>query len=492
MTKIAETKDEARGWNLHWREAEKQWELAYRWAPGKWRKHRVPHKIVDEHDAERYAVAWLDERRKLGLFEAAPVEVAPPTAGETFGDFATRWTSGELHKLYPDHVRLKRSSDDDAIRVAVLSRAIGKVPLAAFTLEHAERAMRALDELRQARSLETTTAKGRDPLTLKPLSRASRRQYAQVIHKVLSLAVYPARVIAAHPLPRGFLPKPGGAKPLNYLYPDEDVKLLACTPTPLVLRLFYGFLDREGMREGEALAVRWADLDLDRGAVTLDKNKTDDPRAWALNPGVARALKAWRERWRPNAKPSDPVFTLADREKEDEAAKTLRPFGLAGQFREHLRAAGVTRPELFDDKGGRKPIRVHDLRATFVTLSLANGTTEAWVASRTGHRSSAMINRYRRAAQKVEELALGELKPLDEALPELQSTSITIVVQPVPPSGSVGGGNGTEEARRLVAALVAASLSRCRKRRATHRNHSVARARIELATRGFSVRCSTN
>jgi integrase len=320
---------EERGWYLHFREGDRQWELCYRVAPGKWRHHRIPRAIANEEDAEKYAPVWLDERRRLGLFDVTPAEpgISPPTACETFGDFATRWTSGKLHKLYPDHVRDKRSSDDDASRVDVLSKALGHVPLSAFTLEHAEKAMRQLDELRQARERERATAKGRKVQTLKPLSRASRRQYAQVIHRVLGLAVYPARVITSHPLPRGFLPKGGGAKPLAYLYPDEDTALLKCESVPIVCRLLYGVLDREGMREGEALALRWRDLDLERGAVTLDANKTDDPRAWALSPGVARALKAWRERWRANAKPTDPVFTLADREKEEEPANTPSPFG---------------------------------------------------------------------------------------------------------------------------------------------------------------------
>jgi hypothetical protein len=37
---------------------------------------------------------------------------------------------------------------------------------------------------------------------------------------------------------------------------------------------------------------------------------------------------------------------------------------------------------------------------------------------RTGHETSAMLARYRRAARSVAELGLGELSPLDEALPE--------------------------------------------------------------------------
>jgi hypothetical protein len=62
----------------------------------------------------------------------------------------------------------------------------------------------------------------------------------------------------------------------------------------------------------------------------------------------------------------------------------------------------------------------HDLRSTFVTLALANGKTEAWVMDRTGHTASAMLNRYRRAARFAQELELGGLLPLDEAIPELK------------------------------------------------------------------------
>jgi hypothetical protein len=42
-----------------------------------------------------------------------------------------------------------------------------------------------------------------------------------------------------------------------------------------------------------------------------------------------------------------------------------------------------------------------------VTLALACGRTEAWVTDRTGHKSSAMIARYKRSARFAAELKLG-------------------------------------------------------------------------------------
>ena len=61
---------------------------------------------------------------------------------------------------------------------------------------------------------------------------------------------------------------------------------MACKEVPLVLRLFYGVLAREGMRESEAINLLWNRLDLEHGSLTLDENKSDDARAWALD--------AWR------------------------------------------------------------------------------------------------------------------------------------------------------------------------------------------------------
>ncbi len=345
----------------------------------------------------------------------------PPPRGETFEAFAARWTSGELAKLYPDHVKVKRTSDDDAQRLKthVLPHVRG-VPLAAFSLAHAEAVMRGL------------------PAELKPWT---RRHVAQLIHRVLRLAVYPARIIATNPLPTGFLPKVGKGKAHGYLYPSEDAKLMAHGPTPLGLRLLFGFLAREGMRAGEACGLQWSDVDLEHGAVTLDKNKTDDPRSWSLDPGVVAALAAWKKiQPRPAPKPGEeeidpealPLFVDADATPFDPNRHKL-----AEMLRDALTAAGVKRTQLFEDTDERQQLRAHDLRATFVTLGLAAGRTESWVTDRTGHRSSQMLARYKRAARTVAELGLGVLRPLSDAIPELAERAPKDVSAPV--SGDGGG-----------------------------------------------------
>lgn len=320
----------------------------------------------------------------------APSVFVADAAGayRTFADVADAWTSGKLAKAYPDFVKLKKTSDDDASRLKLINKHVGDTALRAFNLEHYKRLLAALPE---------------------SFAPATRRHHAQIVHRVLALAVWPLEVIRQHPIPRGAMPSGKSTKAKAYLYPSEDRKLLACTDVPLSLRVLYGFLAREGCRTGEAAALTWAMVDLERGALTLDKNKTDEPRAWALDPGVARALAAWKE-LAPATKPGDFVFTHNDRPIDGSR--------LAVRLRADLATAKVDRPELTASTDERLQMRAHDLRATFITLALAAGRSEAWISDRTGHTTSAMISLYKRAARSATELNLGSLDPLDEAVPE--------------------------------------------------------------------------
>jgi integrase len=311
----------------------------------------------------------------------------------TFRQFAEQWTTGALRKQYPDHVAEKRSVSDDVYRLnAHVLPLVGDVPLQEFTSDHAESVMRSLPEERSA---------------------GTRRHVAQLLSRILRLAVYPARILDKSPIPEGFLPKPSSLKAVAWLYPEEERALLSDVRVPLLHRVFYGVIAREGLRKGEAGALTWADVDLERGSIRLDENKTDEPRAWALGRDVLAALRAWKALAEPRAEVGFPIFS--------QNGNRIGIDHLAITFRGHLSGIQGVRAALFEKGPNRRPIRVHDLRATFVTLALAAGRTETWVADRTGHKSSSMINTYRRAARTAEELDLGWLAPLDQAIPELRA-----------------------------------------------------------------------
>ena len=349
------------------------------------------------------ALAAVEAFASGGDQVGAPKRSAPahrPTIGET----GERWTSGELAGEYPDHVKAKSSAGKDLQRLTDYVYPIARdIPVADFSLDHAEAIMRGIPASHAA---------------------ATRRHVAQVLHRLLGIAVFPLRLREANPLPKGFLPTIGPPKAKGYLYPDEDAQLLACPDIALCWRVFYGFLNREGCRSGEAMALDLADADLVRGGVKLDENKTNEPRAWAMLPGDVAALRAWvalRERGpRGRRRPLDPAAPLF----VDEAGERIvEGTNLARQLRRHMLAAGIDRAELHEHSASRQQMRAHDLRATFVTLALANGRSETWVADRTGHRSSVMINTYRRAARSVAELGLGELRSLVDAIPELAQSA---------------------------------------------------------------------
>jgi integrase len=326
--------------------------------------------------------------------------------------FGEDWTSGDLHKRFPDHVKKKKTSGGDAQRLENhIYPVVGDVPLALITLEHAQDVMRRL------------------PSTL---SVGSRRQYAQLLSKMMHMAAFPAQHIKASPLPRGFLPHAGAEKAKSTLYPKEEARLLACAEVPLAYRMLWGFLAREGMRTGEATALTWSTLDLENGCVELDENKTDDPRSWALDPSVCVALKWWRSTRKDE--PADAlVFRRPDvKETEDGIARRGRPRSSAvhnldrsaTMFRAHLAVAGVDRPQLTEHGPNRLRIRAHDLRGVFVTYSFVAGRNERWVQDRTGHTTSQMLAKYSRVARKVGELNLGTLVPLADAIPECSATRL--------------------------------------------------------------------
>ncbi len=340
---------------------------------------------------------------------------ASAVAVPTFAAFAEEWTSGRLRKAHPDHVRRKDPEDDIQVLADYINPVVGPKRITDVTLEHAERVMAGL------------------PSRLAP---RTRKRIAQCMSKVLSLAVYPGRHIAANPIPREWMPKidKSANKAKACLYPEEDAKLLSCEAVPLDRRIAYGILAREGMRASELGDLRWRAVDLERGRVRLDVNKTADPRAWALSPDVVRVLAWWKKR--NEAGEGDLVLAglyLGDGAWHLRGDADWTPGDKTKRLGD-LRTAGITRPELFERTAVRLPIRLHDLRATFVTVSLANGKTEQWVTDRTGHRSSQMLATYTRQARTWSELALGTLQPLDALLPEL-SNERPALPKPVAPLG---------------------------------------------------------
>lgn len=196
---------------------------------------------------------------------------------------------------------------------------------------------------------------------------------------------------------------------------------MSAVDVPLVWRLFFGFLAREGLRREDAATLEWSNLSLgldgSMGHLVLDETKNGRGASWAMDSGTTEALRRWQRRC-----PSGPwVFPTEalPRHRRRRCGQPLHVDHAGEILRRALRLAGVEREKLFQNGNNRLQLRAHDLRATFVTLALARGKSEDWVMQRTGHSSSVMLSRYRREAKTAHELGLGWLKPLHEVIPEL-------------------------------------------------------------------------
>ncbi len=335
-----------------------------------------------------------DIKRWTDRFCRGEAEVNRAPSNTTFKKMADRWTTGNLHKQWPDHIR----DIDHATNTVLLDKYVlpllGDRELGSISREHCDEVMRRLPD---------------------HLAKNSRRHVAKVVSRVLNLAEF-AGEIDRNPLPRNWIPSPGGKKDTPVLYPSEDAKLMASPEdkVPLAYRLFYGFLHREGGRRSETARLQWREVDLENGVLQMDINKTDHARWWRLSEGVTEALKAWCE-LRKKPEPEELVFT-------DAKGLPLNLDHMADRIRDDLKAAGIARARLFDRGENTLAFGTHGFRHSFTTRSLANGKSDDWVRQRTGHTTDQLLT-YREAAKALEELDMGDLLPLVEAIPELRKVS---------------------------------------------------------------------
>lgn len=157
-----------------------------------------------------------------------------------------------------------------------------------------------------------------------------------------------------------------------------------------------------GMRRGEVLAVRWADVDLKAGRVQVVESKTAaGRRSVALDPATVAALKAWRKEqtaerlaWGVGWLNLGLSFT-----REDGAPVDAR--WLDKWFVRHAQGAGLP------------AIRFHDLRHTHATIGLAAGVHPKTMSARLGHASIAItLDLYSHAIPALEEEAAATVAAL--------------------------------------------------------------------------------
>ena len=207
----------------------------------------------------------------------------------------------------------------------------------------------------------------------------SLKREFNVLKAVLNMAVNAGRLAAVPVFPKLTV---NDAR-VRWLSKGEEDDLLAESP-PWLTDLLTFYL-HTGARKGEALGLRWDEVDFDsgkRGVVRLMRTKNDDPRSIPMTLRVREILERLNE-VRPAGQMR--VFLWPSRYDVDEATKMgdLVPIGdFKKTFAEVVKRAGI------------EDFTLHDTRHTFASRLVMKGQPLLAVSKLLGHKSIQMTMRY--------------------------------------------------------------------------------------------------
>jgi integrase len=184
--------------------------------------------------------------------------------------------------------------------------------------------------------------------------------------------------VAEVPRLKRLKPAPPAARRL--LAPAEIQRLLAhCQPGAFknadLLRYYVHFLSLSGARRGEALRVRWADVDFARRQVTIGAAPGDTKGGHARRVNMSQELEALLAEMHANKQPdSQFLFPGPCRGASDRPASALE-----GAFNIVRRAAGLP------------GVGFHDLRHFFASQCVMQGVDFMTIAHWLGHRDGGIL-----------------------------------------------------------------------------------------------------
>ena len=203
-------------------------------------------------------------------------------------------------------------------------------------------------------------------------------------------------------------------KELSPPTPEQLVRLfrLAEERDP-ALAAFIVLAASSGARRGELIALRWSDVDLDRGVLTIERGivladgdlieqgtKTHQSRRVTLDADTVAALADHRERADDVAHSAGTAITKKSFvfSHEVDGSAPWRPDSTSRAFRILCGQAGIS------------GVRLHDLRHYVATRLLASGIDVRTVAGRLGHRNPATtLNVYAHFVPEADEEAASAL-----------------------------------------------------------------------------------
>jgi integrase len=310
----------------------------------------------------------LDELRRqlrLGGLSASRV---------TVGEYLGQWIERDRTRVRPSTWRGRETH----VRVYLIP-ALGRIALGKLTPADVDRALSGF----QANGRPVSGLRGRPQ---RPISPLTARHIRATLRRALTEAVRDGLVVrnAAGDASAPYVPH----KPVAYLDAPTARKLLEAT-APTEYGPLYALAATTGLRLGELLGLRWHDVNLTAGTLTVRQTLARKAgNGWALAepksarsrrtiplPSTARAALT-RQEQRQEAARAAVGDAWQDRDGlvfTDEVGRPCDPHRVSSAFHRAREAAGVPR------------VRLHDLRHTAATLMLAEGVPLAVISEWLGH-----------------------------------------------------------------------------------------------------------
>jgi integrase len=217
-----------------------------------------------------------------------------------------------------------------------------------------------------------------------PLSARTVLHYHRVLHEALRHAVK-WQLLARNPADAVEPPRPRSVV-VHALDESECASLLrAVRATRYELPVFLAIYT--GMRRGEILALRWAEVDLGRGVAMVTRTlqqtaeglsfkepkSAKSRRQIALSPETVSKLKSHKARQAQQRLLLGPTYADEDLVCAQASGAPIKPDGFTASFK------------TFVSRRGLKTLRFHDLRHTHASLLLKGNIHPKIVSERLGH-----------------------------------------------------------------------------------------------------------
>lgn len=330
-------------------------------------------RVTRNFDTEREANDFLDELERRIL---AKVYETPPTLAETLRTEQVEGNEDQQPAVpaVPSFTAYAESVIENRLTATLAKGTLGlyRAALKALTAFYGDTPLDGVTpatwlDYRAFRAGVRNSSHG----TKKTVSARTINADQQFASRILNEAVLDGH-IAANPL-AGMKKLREQKRPRRYLTKEEIGRLIDAAPKhfrPFVIAAVY-----TGARKSELTALRWSDIDFERGKITLVRSKVGNVDAIDLHPAVRTALLRLRQR-RTKTGPGDPVFLSR---RGTAFTNITKSWAIA------LRGAGLE---------GRPGLTPHALRHSFATHFLEGGGAVTDLQQQLGHAALATTQIY--------------------------------------------------------------------------------------------------